>query len=147
MGKADMSSKLKGKMGKILIVTGIGIVLLLILYLAFRPTRKLENLEADKIERIQYSGWLGVPDSGTSADITDEDEIEEFVDLMHRVQLGRRVPRQLSGGADSEYILCYKNGGSLRIKPGSDFLVDGKCYELLNEEEVWDDIVAFNSRS
>lgn len=87
MGNADMSSKLKGKMGKILIVTGICIVLLLILYLAFRPTRKLENLEADKIERIQYSGWLGVPDSGTSADITDEEEIEEFVDLMHRVQL------------------------------------------------------------
>ena len=53
MGNADMSSKLKGKMGKILIVTGICIVLLLILYLAFRPTRKLENLEADKIERIQ----------------------------------------------------------------------------------------------
>lgn len=147
MGNADMSSKLKRKMGKILIVTGICIVLLLILYLAFRPTRKLENLEADKIERIQYSGWLGVPDSGTSADITDEEEIEEFVDLMHRVQLGRRVPRQLSGGADNEYILCYKNGGSLRIKPDSDFLVDGKCYELLNEEEVWDDIVAFNSRS
>ena len=146
MGNADMSSKLKGQIGKILIVAGICIVLLLILHLAFRPTRKLENLEADEIGRIQYSGWLGVPDSATSADITDEEEIEEFVDLMHRVQLGRRVLRRLSGGAESEYILYYKDGGSLRIKPGSDFLVDGKRYELLNEEEIWDEIVEFNSR-
>lgn len=143
MKKLNMSSKLKVKL---LIAAGICAVLLLLLYFAFRPTKQLENLKADEIERIHYSGWLGIPDSDTSADLTDKDKIREFVDLMNRVQWGRRVSGQLSAGADSAYILYYKNGDNIEIKPGHEFKVDGKYYKLLNEEEVWDDIVEFNSR-
>lgn len=146
MKKADMSPNLKGKTGKILIVAGICAVLLLILYLVFGPTRQLEKLEADEIERIHYSGWLGVPDSDISVDITDKEEIEEFVDLMHRIQLGRRVSEQSWVGASSYYTVYFKDGGSLEIKPTSDFMVDGKYYKLLNKEEIWDEIVEFNSR-
>lgn len=104
------------------------------------------NINADDIEKIELSGSTGGENGEYSHTLT-ESEKNDFVDLLNRVELGEEVDKEqaLSSGAVSHYAIYFKNQDPITIDPGQYFYVDGKYYEFVNFDELWDEFVTFNS--
>ena len=104
------------------------------------------NINADDIEKIELSGSTGGENGEYSHTLT-ESEKNDFVDLLNRVELGDEVDEKqaLSSGAVSHYAIYFKNQDPITIDPGQYFYVDGKYYEFVNFDELWDKFVTFNS--
>lgn len=104
------------------------------------------NINAADIEKIELSGSTGGENGEYSHTLT-ESEKNDFVDLLNRVELGDEVDKErtLSSGAVSHYAIYFKNQDPITIDPGQYFYVDGKYYEFVNFDELWDEFVTFNS--
>lgn len=107
---------------------------------------ELKDLEADEVESIFLAGSTGGLDGFYEYTFSDND-IYGFIELLNKVQLGRRVSDEtaLSVGASSYYTITYKDGKELMVSPGELFQIDDKYYVFTNYEELWDEFVMFNS--
>ena len=76
-----------------------------------------------------------------------EHEKRDFIDLLNQVKLGDEVEKEqaLSNGAVTYYKIYFQGQDPITISPGDYFCVDGKYYEFINFDELWDEFVSFNS--
>lgn len=107
---------------------------------------ELKDLEADEVESIFLAGSTGGLDGFYEYTFSDND-IYGFIELLNKVQLGRRVSEKeaFSVGASSYYTITYKDGKELMVSPGEFFQIDDKYYVFTNYEELWDEFATFNS--
>lgn len=106
----------------------------------------LGNMKASEVDKIELSGSAG-GENGEYSHTLSESEKSDFVDLLNQVELGDEVDKEqaLSSGAVSYYKLYFQKQDPVTISPGLYFYIDGKYYEFVNFNELWDEFVSFNS--
>lgn len=107
----------------------------------------LDQLSASEIEEIECAGTTGGANGTFQYDLT-ESEIEDFTDLLLQVELGKEVDEKeaLSSGAVTYYTIEFTDGESMKISPGSYFMIDNTYYVFENYDELWESFIEFNSR-
>ena len=92
----------------------------------------LKDINPSEIVEIKCSGTTGGKD-GHFEYFLDERQQEDFVELLGKVKLGRKVQREetLSSGAVTYYTLVFADGEVLKISPGRFFVTDlMRCHRL-----------------
>lgn len=138
--------KERRKLTRIIVICLVAAVLLICIVYGRMGQNELKDLEADEVESIFLAGSTGGLDGFYEYTFSDND-IYGFIELLNKVQLGRRVSDEtaLSVGVSSYYTITYKDGKELMVSPGELFQIDDKYYVFTNYEELWDEFVTFNS--
>lgn len=99
----------------------------------------LKDINPSEIVEIKCSGTTGGKD-GHFEYFLDERQQEDFVELLGKVKLGRKVQREetLSSGAVTYYTLEFEDGEVLEVSPGRFFMVNDDYYYFLNYDKIWD---------
>lgn len=102
----------------------------------------LKDINPSEIVEIKCSGTTGGKD-GHFEYFLDERQQEDFVELLGKVKLGRKVQREetLSSGAVTYYTLVFADGEVLKISPGRFFMVNDDYYYFLNYDKIWDEFL------
>lgn len=106
----------------------------------------LGTIDISEIEKIEVSGTTGGKD-GTISHTLSENECNDFVGLLHQVELGSEVEEEqaLASGAVTYYTLYFFEKDPITIRPGHYFGIEGTCYEFINYDEIWEQFIYFNS--
>lgn len=144
MGKKRNHRLLIGAFG----IMAAVLVLVIVLIMENRRGYLFQNLDAEQIERVEYSydpGTAGTESSGQGEMAFRR--IPEFVEFLKKIRLGGAMPdgESASSGASSIYMIVMKDGSQLKLKPGRYFGVDGVYYRFVNFDELWDEFVEWNS--
>ncbi len=102
----------------------------------------LKDINPSEIVEIKCSGTTGGKD-GHFEYFLDERQQEDFVELLGKVKLGRKVQREetLSSGAVTYYTLEFEDGEVLEVSPGRFFMVNDDYYYFLNYDKIWDEFL------
>lgn len=102
----------------------------------------LKDINPSEIVEIKCSGTTGGKD-GHFEYFLDERQQEDFVELLGKVKLGRKVQREetLSSGAVTYYTLVFADGEVLKISPGRFFMVNDDYYYFLNYDKIWNEFL------
>lgn len=102
----------------------------------------LKDINPSEIVEIKCSGTTGGKDDHFEY-FLDERQQEDFVELLGKVKLGRKVQREetLSSGAVTYYTLVFADGEVLKISPGRFFMVNDDYYYFLNYDKIWDEFL------
>ena len=102
----------------------------------------LKDINPSEIVEIKCSGTTGGKD-GHFEYFLDERQQEDFVELLGKVKLGRKVQREetLSSGAVTYYKLVFADGEVLKISPGRFFMVNDDYYYFLNYNKIWNEFL------
>lgn len=111
-----------------------------------KPVIDLESIDISEIEKIELFGTTGGKDGHFSCDLS-EDERQDFVELLNRVELGNEVNENdaMADGGVTYYHIYFSNGDKITISPGPVFKVQDTYYKFNNFDELWDQFVMFNS--
>lgn len=102
----------------------------------------LKNINPSEIVEIKCSGFAGGKD-GHFECFLDKEQRDDFVELLGKVKLGRKVQREetLSSGAVTYYTLVFADGEVLKISPGRFFMVNDDYYYFLNYDKIWNEFL------
>lgn len=102
----------------------------------------LKDINPSEIVEIKCSGTTGGKDDHFEY-FLDERQQEDFVELLGKVKLGRKVQREetLSSGAVTYYTLVFADGEVLKISPGRFFMVNDDYYYFLNYDKIWNEFL------
>lgn len=110
------------------------------------PVKIFSRLDSRDITKIHRSGTTGGKDGDFQNDLTPE-QIEQLIDLLKEVQLGKQIPRTqaLSAGAVTYYTIEQNNGLQFTISPGKYFLFKETYFQFVNFDDLWDEFVDLNT--
>lgn len=102
----------------------------------------LQNIKSSEVVDIKCSGFTGGKD-GHFERFLDKEQRDDFVELLGKVKLGRKVQREetLSSGAVTYYTLVFADGEVLKISPGRFFMVNDDYYYFLNYDKIWNEFL------
>lgn len=120
----------------------IMILLCLIFYRQHKVTEILTEIKAAEVESVQCTGTSGGIDGQFEYTLSKE-EISSFIDLLHNIELGKKVREEqaLSAGAVTYYNILFKSGDKLSISPGPYFWIDGEYFVFENKDELWENVL------
>lgn len=106
----------------------------------------LGTIDISEIEKIEVSGTTGGRD-GTFSHTLSESECNDFVGVLHQVELGSEVEEEqaLANGAVTYYTLYFFEKDPITISPGQYFEIEGSYYKFVNYDEIWEKFIYFNS--